>query len=142
MAQWIPHSKYSSKTPRTETRTAYLSEVRSTIEAAIRDYFIRNPSGTEVTLACLDAVGLKKATELAAKFNTSMRTVTQDLGLATAIALIDMVGEANVETYRVPTKPFRNSARTRGKHWANLTWVSRYTPHRLTSVGLSLLLED
>ena len=134
MATWISQQQISSTNTRTIARTRYLLNARSELLSAIQAYFTNEPHGTEVTLACLNALGHQKMSAFGTASGVSLNSVKQDIGLYIAILLVGRFGADGVETLRnASTK--RSSTRSPGRTWPTLTWVSRYTPHRLTDLA-------
>ena len=133
-ASWVLQADYSSRSNRSVERVRYLDEIRPTIRRRAEDYFRDNPEGEQVTLACLGAIEEPVLKDLSNQFQLSARTVKQDLGILVPLVLIEMVGADGVETYR-HRESLKNSTRSCPKRWASRSWVSRYTPHRLTPFG-------
>lgn len=133
-ASWVSQSTYSSRSNRSVERVRYLDGLRPSIREHAEDYFRDHPEGEQVTLACLAAVEESRLEELAREFKISSRTVKQDLGILVPLVLIEMVGPDGVETYR-HSESLKNSTRSCPKRFAQGSWVSRYTPHRLTQFG-------
>jgi hypothetical protein len=104
------------------------------LRRAIGQYFEVEPAGSHVTLAALDEVGQPAAQAYARERRTTLDRVKQDIGLAVPILLTRLAGSANVATYR-DVRTNRPSTRTRTDSWPRLTWVSRYTPHRVNAEG-------
>jgi hypothetical protein len=134
-AKFVSQTKISSTTTRSVERTAYLKPHRPVVVGAVCAYFAAEPQGEQVTLAVLRAL----RPHLEPPQANASGTLNQDIGLFVAIVLCQLVGPDNVETYRDP-KSGRSSARTVSTAWADLQGlVSRYTPHRLTAIGLEML---
>ena len=87
-----------------------------------------------MTLACLEAIEETHLERLSIEFGLSCRTVKQDLGILVPLVLIELVGADGLETYR-HRESLKNSTRSCPKSFAQRSWVSRYTPHRLTQFG-------
>jgi len=141
---WIKQGEFGSDRPRTRERVAYLTmdaSVSDTVERAIRDYFEREPAGEQVTLNCLAALGQARVEATARNWHKSPDTVKQDLGLLVPIRLCQLAGTENVETLRDESTR-RNATRQRSSRWPMLTWVSKYTPHRVNKTGLARLRGD
>ena len=133
-AAWISQAEYSSRTNRSVERVRYLNELRPLIKEHAELYFRSHPDGEQVTLACLEAIEEANLERLSAEFGLRCRTVKQDLGILVPLVLIEMVGAEGLETYR-HRESFKNSTRSCPKSFAKRSWVSRYTPHRLTQFG-------
>jgi hypothetical protein len=129
---WVSQERFSSRNARTVERTRYLENDRGVIEKAIRSYFREDPRGEQVTLAGLDALGEDRVHELTRLHHKSVDTIKQDIGLFVAIVLGELYKPAGIETYR-DERTMRNATRARSPRWTGLTWVSKYTPHRLAS---------
>ena len=129
---FVPHThpRVTSDTPRARQRTAWLASLEPDMRRLATQYFSANPGGTEVTLAVLDGLGQQRLAQLAKSAGRSMDTVKKDFGLFMVLVLIDIYGPARVETLRHATSG-KNSTRSRTAHWPNLSWVARYTPHRI-----------
>lgn len=123
---WIRQSVVPSVTKSARSRTAYLSSVVPQVQSAIQAYLRNNPSGGEVTLAVMEAVGLASLNVV--RGTRSLNTTKQDLGLLVVMTLVDLYGESAVETDR---RPNSRSAATQRNTWASLPWVSSYTPHQV-----------
>ena len=139
-ASWVSQAEYSSRSNRSVERVRYLDEILPTIRRKAEDYFRENPEGEQVTLACLGAIEESVLKDLSKQFQVSTRTVKQDLGILVPLVLIEMVGPEGLETYR-HSESLKNSTRSCPKRWASRSWVSRYTPHRLTQFGRRRLSE-
>ena len=112
--------------------------VRGALNCLSSQYFSKEEHGEEVTLACLDGLGNRAMYNLGEPSDTHWDVVKQDVGLYVAILLVERFGADGVETLRnANTK--RNSTRSPGRAWPTLSWVSRYTPHRLTDRGRTRL---
>ncbi len=133
-ATWISQSKFSSRSNRSIERVRYLDALRPVIRTEAERYFREFPEGEQVTLACLGAVEEADLSRLAREFELSPRTVKQDLGILVPLVLIELVGPEGLETYR-HSESLKNSTRSCPKSFAKRSWVSRYTPHRLTQFG-------
>lgn len=133
-AAWISQAEYSSRTNRSVERVRYLHELRPLIQRHAEQYFQAQPDGEQVTLACLEAIEETHLERLSIEFNLSCRTVKQDLGILVPLVLIELVGADGLETYR-HRESLKNSTRSCPKSFAQRSWVSRYTPHRLTQFG-------
>ncbi len=114
-------------TPQARRRTAHLASLDSVAEQAIDAYLEHEPEGDEVTLAVLTAVGADRLRATAPKVHPDRRK--QDLGLLVAQLLVDKFGPRRVLTLRGDD---RRSPSTRRNTWAELPWVNRFTPHRVT----------
>ncbi len=137
-AVWISQKDVSSTTTRTKSRTRFLRSERAKLLKIIEHYFRDDEYGEEVTLACLDGLGNQAMYVLGEPSGTLWDVVKQDVGLYVAILLVERFGDDGVETLRNDgTK--RNSTRSPGRVWPTLSWVSRYTPHRLTGRGRARL---
>ena len=139
-ASWVSQADYSSRSNRSVERVRYLDEIRPIIRRRAEDYFRENPEGEQVTLACLGAIEESVLKDLSKQFQLSTRTVKQDLGILVPLVLLEMVGPEGLETYR-HRESLKNSTRSCPKRWASRSWVSRYTPHRLTQFGRRRLSE-
>ena len=139
-ASWISQAQYCSRTNRSLERVRYLDAVRPLIRKQAESYFRDYPDGEQVTLACLAAVEEKLLETLSQEYELNTRTVKQDLGILVPLVLIDLVGPEGVETYR-HSESLKNSTRSCPKRFAKRSWVSRYTPHRLTQFGKVRLSE-
>ena len=53
--------------------------------------------------------------------------------------LAELAGAENVATYRDDVTR-KNSTRARSSRWVGLGWVSSYTPHRVSAVGVRRIL--
>ena len=133
-ASWISQAAYSSKSNRSVERVRYLAGFRSLIRDRAQSYFRREPEGEQVTLACLQAIPMTEIELLSSEFKIAKRTVKQDLGILVPLVLLDLVGPDGVETYR-HRESLKNSTRSCPKVFSKVSWVSRYTPHRLTQSG-------
>jgi len=128
------HPRFSSDTARSRRRTAWLEPLRGEIRRLAATYRRAEPAGTQVTLAVLDGLGQARLQQLAQASSRSEDTVKKDLGLFIVLVLIDEHGPAAVETLRHDVNG-KNSTRSRTAQWPNLTWVSRYTPHRVRATA-------
>lgn len=137
---WISQAMKPSATPRTLERTAYLVGLRGEVETAVVDYFRRDPSGTQVTLAVLDKLGLESVQQIERASGKAPNTIKADLGLFTILVVADLAGVDDTLTFRQPSPPYKSSTRSRSSRWPALHWVSRYTPHKLTERGAARLL--
>lgn len=136
MYKWISQRDRPSRNARTVERTKYLEFLRGELERTIRNYFERDPRGEQVTLACLAAVGRQGARDIARHNRRTLDGVKQDIGLYVAILLGELFRLEGVETYR-DENTLRNATRSRPPRWNELTWVSKYTPHRLAPAVLA-----
>lgn len=128
---WIRQNQFTSRNPRSLQRTNYLRGLENVILQTFQSYLSpRADDKTQVTLACLEAIGENAVRGLAEQTGRSFDTVKQDIGLFVPILLCERYGANRVETYR-DSQSFRPGSRTRPKDWAKLSWVNRYTPHRL-----------
>jgi hypothetical protein len=139
VSEWVPQSELSSITSASRSRTAYLRPVFAKVEATIRAYIERDPTGEEVTLAVLRALGRDRLESFSA--DRSFDRVKQDVGLLVAQTLVDVFGAPRVHTFR---RPDRTSSAARRNGWSDLDWVSSFTPHRVlpdTSRAVRILLD-
>jgi hypothetical protein len=126
MSEWVPQNECSSVTAASRSRTSYLGPIISSVVDAIETYFRDNPEGEEVTLAVLEAIGLRRLKALA-KDRTFDR-VKQDVGLLVAQALVDLFGATRVHTLR---REDRKGTSARRNTRPQLPWVNSYAPHRV-----------
>ena len=148
MAEWISQAeeKMCSATSRTIARTRFLRPIKEELIGVIDAYFEEDPDGEEVVLACLKSLGKSRLEALGKPTNTGLPSMKQDIGLYIPILLVERFGKDGIETYRDP-KTRRNSTRSPGRAWPDFydktgkSWVSRYTPHRLTARGKARLTE-
>ena len=133
-AIWINQTNTPSTSARTKGRVRFLHSVRDKLLNSIEQYFSKDEYGEMVTLACLEDLGQRAMYELGEPSGTPWDVVKQDVGLYIALLLVERYGPDGVETYR-NDKTKRNSTRSPGRSWPTLTWVTRYTPHRLTDLG-------
>jgi len=131
VADFIKQSIYSSDSARTRQRTAFLEDVRSTIEMGIAEYLEKHPNGEQITLHVLDTLGEAWARHLATDRQWTLEEIKQAIGLYVPIVLCDMFGPDKVETLRQEDSK-ANSTRKVTKDFPKLTgWVTAYTPHRV-----------
>lgn len=93
---------------------------------AIDAYFLAHPDGEEVTLAAAREVGESQLKTISA--GRGFDRAKQDLGLLTAITLVDMYGSNRVLTLR---RENRRSVSARRNLWPEIEWVANFTPHRV-----------
>lgn len=129
---WVSQAIYPTTTERVSERVRYLRRpLEATVTGAIRSYFdAAEPleTQTQVTLACLQAIGYSRFLILSQTLARSPNVLKQDLGMFIPVLLVNMFGAENVETYR---NSETNKASTRSNTWRDLHWVSRYTPHKV-----------
>lgn len=125
-----------SRTPRTLGRIAYLEKAfdRAAVEAEIRRYFSEqrakgNQTPEEVTLAVLAFLGKDRL--LRAGAGRSLDRLKQDVGLWVPIILSEMFGADKVSTARKDSGGAAAPRRKPRSGWAQLDWVSNFTPHRV-----------
>lgn len=126
MSQWIRQSMVPSISRSARSRTAYLSSFIPQVRSAIQTYLDDDPSGEEVTLAVMQAIGLESLN--AVRKTRSLTTAKQDVGLLVATTLVDLYGATEVETYR---RPNVRSVSSKRNTWKSIPWVSSFTPHRV-----------
>jgi len=132
---WVSQVIYPTTTERVTERVRYLRRpLEATLTGAIRSYFnAPEPleTQTQVTLACLRAIGYPQFLILSQTLARSPNVLKQDIGMFIPVLLVNMFGAENVETYR---NSETNKASTRSNTWRDLHWVSRYTPHKVKKI--------
>lgn len=132
---WVPQITYPTSTERVLERVRYLrGPLEDSLTRTIRSYFSsKEPleTQTQVTLACLQAVGYSRFLSLTQTFSRSPNALKQDIGMFIPVLLVTIFGAENVVTYR---NSDTNKASTRSNTWRDLHWVSRYTPHRVLNM--------
>ena len=83
-----------------------------------------------MTLACLEAIEETNLERLSLRVRLP-QDPQGDLGILVPLVLIELVGADGLETYR-HSESLKNSTRSCPLSFAQRSWVSRYTPHRLT----------
>ncbi len=137
MPDYVPQTIVPSTNARTEERSRLVMKAfEPQMRTAIGAYFAAEPGGAQVTLAVLEAIGLPAVRNFATEHRTTVVRTKQDVGLAVPILLARLAGPENVATFRDGKRP---STRTRSQSWPRLSWVSRYTPHRVNEEGLRRL---
>lgn len=126
MARWKLQSDVSSITPAARSRTAYLRPLLDDVVRAIHEYFRNNPTGEEVTLAVLAAIGRDRLEGIAGR--RSFGRAKQDLGLFVAQTLVDLFEARYVATLR---RDDDRSVSARRNTWPNLEWVNSFAPHKV-----------
>jgi hypothetical protein len=128
---WVNQNRVPSRTSRSLERTRYLRFLEKILLPVIQSYFSSEGNEkTYVTLVCLEAIGEEEVRRIAALNRRSFKTVKQDIGLFIPILLCEIYGADRIQTYR-DSGSSRPGSRTRTKDWSTLTWVNRYTPHKL-----------
>jgi hypothetical protein len=141
MAEFISQAAVPSTTPRTLERTAFLGHLDDRLTDIITRYFQDNPGGTQVTLQVLLELGKADVETLAASHGRTSDETKQCIGLRVPILLVRQFGEAAVSTHRDP-ETRKASTRARSANWPTLDWVSRYTPHQVSTFATSRSAES
>jgi hypothetical protein len=134
LSEFIPQATVRSTTARTLERTAFLEPLDAQMRAIITAYFRQEPEGTQVTLAVLSGLGKARLKRLEKESKRTFDEVKQCVGLKVPILLAKMFGDDHVATYRDPATK-KASTRSRSANWPDLAWVSRYTPHQVSTKG-------
>jgi hypothetical protein len=133
MARWVLQSVKSSVSRAARSRTNYLAPLQALVDDTIQQYFGGRPSGEDVTLAVLESVGRDRLEVVDASKPIDRKK--QDLGLLVAQRLVALFGASNVLTFR---EDDGKAVSTRAARRPDLAWVTRYTPHRVTSPTASM----
>jgi hypothetical protein len=126
MAEWVPQNDFSSVTPASRRRVAYLLPLVEEVIQAIDEYIESHLDGEEATLAVAKRVGESRLRTFSD--GRGFDRAKQDLGLLTAITLVDMHGANRVLTLR---RDDRRSVSARRNTWPEIGWVGNFTPHRV-----------